>query len=227
MNENLRILVIEDNMDIAENIADFFEDEGHTLDFASEGIGGLYLALNETFDVIILDLMMPGMDGLTLCRKLREEADAYTPVLMLTARDTLDDKLTGFESGADDYLVKPFALEELDARVKALVRMGKNRQKQTTLTVADLELNPHTQEVKRNGVPIALGKIRFQLLKILMKASPGVVTRKDLEYALWGDSPPGSDALRTHLYKLRNKIDKPFDSNLIHTVHGVGFKIDE
>ena len=118
----LRILVVEDNIDIAENIADFMEAGGHQLDFAMDGIGGLHLALTQDYDAIILDVMLPGMDGLTFCRKLRKEGGKQTPILMLTARDTLDDKLAGFDSGADDYLVKPFALKELSARINAIVR---------------------------------------------------------------------------------------------------------
>lgn len=226
MTDTLRILVVEDNRDIAENIADYFEARGHILDFASEGIGGLHLALTEHYDVIVLDLMMPGMDGLTLCKRLREEAEIYTPVLMLTARDTLEDKVTGFETGADDYLIKPFALQELAARINALVRMGNRQSVKTIITVADLEIDIRTHKVKRAGEVIDLNKIGFTILKLLLKASPAVVSRQEIEHALWGDSPPGSDALRSHMYTLRRKVDKPFDTNLIHTVHGIGFKIE-
>ncbi len=129
MEANIRLLIIEDNPAIVENITDFFESKGYILDFAMDGISGLHLALTHDYDVIVLDLMLPGMDGITLCQKLRREADKQVPVIMLTARDTLEDKLMGFDSGADDYLTKPFALKELDARVKALAkrRMVDNR----------------------------------------------------------------------------------------------------
>lgn len=136
----LRVLVVEDHLDIAENIGDYLTLQGHIVDFAMDGISGMHLALTQEFDVIILDLMLPGMDGLTLCRKLREEADKQTPVLMLTARDTLDDKLTGFDSGADDYLVKPFALEELYARILALAKR-RAAPSQAALAVADLKMD--------------------------------------------------------------------------------------
>ena len=225
--ENLRILVIEDSRDIAGNIADYFEPLGHILDFASEGVGGLHLALTGSYDIIILDIMMPGMDGLTLCRKLRENADNYTPVLMLTARDTLEDKVTGFETGADDYLVKPFALQELAVRINALIRMGKIGGNTKKICVGDLSLDTGTLSVMRAGKSVELNKICISILKLLMKASPNVVPRQEMEHVLWGDFPPGSDALRSHMYTLRRLIDKPFNKKLIHTVHGVGFKIED
>lgn len=222
----LRVLIIEDNRDLAENISDYLEGKGHLIDYAQDGIGGLHLALTETYDVIILDIMMPGMDGLTLCKKLREEGKKETPVLMLTARDTLEDKLKGFDSGADDYLVKPFALQEVLARLLAL-----SKRTVTTLgnilKIHNLELDTGTLTVRRAGTQIELNKVCLNVLTILMQASPNVVTRKEIEHALWGDMPPGSDALRSHMYTLRQKIDKPFDKNLIQTFHGVGYKIDE
>jgi len=221
----LRILIIEDKQDIAENIADFFEAKGDITDFALDGITGLHLALTLPYDIIILDLKLPGMDGLTLCKKLRCEGEKKTPILMLTARDTLDDKLAGFASGADDYLIKPFALEELSARVTALAR----RPMYSTPTkhvVGDLSLDVESMSVHRSGRKIEINNTCFIILKCLLEAMPQVVTRKDLEQTLWGDNPPGSDALRSHMYTLRNRVDKPFASPLIHTIHGVGFKIE-
>jgi DNA-binding response OmpR family regulator len=224
-NQSLRILIIEDKQDIAENIADFFEARGEVTDFALDGISGLHLALTEQYAIIILDLKLPGMDGLTLCRKLRREAKKKTPVLMLPARDTLEDKLAGFATGADDYLIKPFALEELGARVTALTRRQENT-RPTRLEIEDLCLVTDTLCVQRSGQKIELNNTCFTILKLLLEASPRVVTRKELEYSLWGDTPPGSDALRSHMYTLRNKIDKPFSFPLIHTLHGVGYKIE-
>ena len=222
----LRILIIEDHQDIAENIGDYFEALGHLSDFAMDGISGLHLALTGEHDVIILDLMLPGMDGLTLCGKLRNEGRKTTPVIMLTARDTLDDKLKGFHTGADDYLVKPFALKELVARVLALSRR-KEEPGISLLQAGDLTLNTATLKVHRQGRGIELNNTCLSILTILLKTSPNVVTRKELEYALWGDTPPGSDALRTHIYTLRNKIDKPFETPLLHTLHGIGYKVEE
>ena len=220
----LRILVVEDNTDIAENIADFMETGGNQLDFAMDGIGGLHLALTQDYDAIILDVMLPGMDGFTFCRKLRKEGGKQTPILMLTARDTLDDKLAGFDAGADDYLVKPFALEELSARVNALVRRRiEFAEKQ--LYVADLELDLGTMKVRRSGELIEMNRTCLNILSMLMKAYPNVVERKEIENSLWGDMPPGSDALRSHIYALRRAIDKPFNTHLLQTVHGVGYRL--
>jgi len=223
-NRPMRILIVEDNADIAENISDYLETEGHVLDFAMDGIGGLHLALTQNFDAIVLDIMLPGMDGLTFCRKLRKEGGKQTPILMLTARDTLADKLAGFDAGTDDYLVKPFALEELAARLSALVRRG-IRTAHTRMQVADLELDTGSMKVTRAGKPIELNRACLKIITILIEAYPNVVERKELEHALWGDMPPGSDALRSHIYTLRRAIDKPFKRTLLQTVHGVGYKL--
>ena len=221
---NFRILIIEDNIDISNNISDFLEPQGHFLDFAMNGVHGLHLAISNTYDVIVLDLMLPGMDGIELCKKLRLDASINTPVLMLTARDTLEDKLVGFGSGADDYLVKPFALQELAARINVLASRGKNVSL-SSLQVSDLILDLGTLSVQRGGRTIELTKTCLHILKVLMQASPNVVPRGHIEEILWGDMPPGSDALRSHIYTLRQKIDKPFNTDLIHTVQGIGFKI--
>lgn len=220
----LRILIVEDNIDIAENIADYFELQGHVMDFAMNGIGGLHLALTQEYDAIILDIMLPGMDGLTFCRKLREEGEKATPVLMLTARDTLGDKLEGFDAGADDYLVKPFELEELSARIQALVRRSDHAKKKF-LRVGDLEMDFGKMQVQRAGRIVELNRACLKILTLLMQASPNVVSRQEIEYALWSDMPPGSDALRSHIYTLRQAIDKPFRYSLLETVHGVGYRL--
>jgi DNA-binding response OmpR family regulator len=219
------LLIIEDNPAIVENMTDFLESRGYILDFAMDGIGGLHLALTNDYDVIVLDLMLPGMDGITLCKKLRLEADRQVPVIMLTARDTLDDKLLGFESGADDYLVKPFALKELDARIKALSKRRVSTNK--VLAVDDLRMDLGTFEITRQGEKIDLNNTCTAILKLLMESAPNVVSRQDLENHLWGDMPPGSDVLRSHMYALRKKIDKPFESAMIETVHGKGFRLKE
>jgi DNA-binding response OmpR family regulator len=220
----IRLLVVEDNLDIAENIGDYFQARGGIMDYAMDGIGGLHLALTNTYDVIILDIMLPGMDGLTLCRKLRKEVGKNTPVLMLTARDTLSDKLEGFESGADDYLVKPFALRELAARVKALAKRGRPANS-PILRVADLELDVGRMKPQRAGRSIRLNRVCLHILTMLMEAHPNVIPRDEIENALWGETPPGSDALRSHMYALRRAIDRPFKFPLLQTVHGIGYKL--
>jgi len=223
--QRYKVLIIDDDYDIAANIADYLEAKGHITDFAPDGFKGLNLAEQNIYDVIILDVMMPGIDGLTVCKKLKEKG-IPTPVLMLTARDTLSDKLSGFESGSDDYIVKPFEPEELEARVKVLSRRGQNISAQSNLIVADLVLNKATRSLKRAGNPIVLNRSCLMILTRLMEKSPEVVSRQEIEYLLWAEDAPDSDALRSHMYALRRKIDKPFDKNLIHTIHGVGYKID-
>lgn len=221
-----RVLIVEDNRDICGNIAAYLEKHRYVLDFAYDGISALHLALTNTFDVIVLDLMLPRMDGLSFCHKLRVEAEVETPVLMLTARDTLDDKLKGFNAGADDYLVKPFALQELHARLQALHKRG-HRKTDKLLTVGDLTLNRSTLQVHRAGQRIDLTPAGMRLLQRLMEDAPSVVARDELESLLWADERPDGDALRSHLYKLRQAIDKPFDYPLIHTVHRFGYRIAE
>jgi DNA-binding response OmpR family regulator len=220
----MRILVIEDNRDIAANLGDFLEDRGHTVDYAADGVAGLHLAVMNDFDAIILDLNLPGMDGLEVCKRLRAEGRKQTPVLMLTARDSLDSKLAGFESGADDYLVKPFALQEVEARLSVLARRGKAAQPRV-LHVADLEYNLDTLEVMRGGKSIQLNPTALKILQSLMEASPSVVTRLELENRVWGEELPDSDSLRVHIHGLRAAVDKPFDKALIQTRHGIGYRI--
>lgn len=220
----LRILVVEDNVDIAENIGDYLKAQGHIMDFAMDGIGGLHLAITQEYDVLILDIMLPGMDGITLCNKLREAGGKQTPVLMLTARDTLSDKLEGFKAGADDYLIKPFALQELEARIKALTKRAEIVEK-PVLHVADMELDTGSMKVSRSGKPIDLNRACLKILQMLMQAYPNVVPRNEIEDTLWGDMPPGSDSLRSHIYLLRRAIDKPFEQALLETVHGVGYRL--
>ncbi|MCK4509747.1 MAG: response regulator transcription factor [Desulfuromonadales bacterium] len=218
----MRILIIEDQPEILQNIADYLELKGYLVDCAYDGLGGLHLAVTQPFDLIILDLMLPGMDGITLCKKLRQDAQISTPIIMLTARDSVDDKLTGFQAGADDYLVKPFSLPELHARVEAVLRRGQAGL-QNILEVGDLSYDMNNLEVTRQGKTLKLSPIGLKLLEKLMKSSPHVVRREVLEELLWGEDLPGSDSLRSHIHILRQAIDKPFSSALLHTVHGIGF----
>ncbi len=220
----MRILVIEDNRDILANILDYLELKGFTVDCAQDGLSGMHLALTQTYDLIVLDIMLPGMDGYQLCQKLRQEAGNNTPIIMLTARDALDDRLKGLQAGADDYLVKPFALSELVARIEAVLRRSSGANKRM-LEVADLHYNLETLEVSRAGQLLKLNPIGLKLLAVLMQRSPAVVRREALEEALWGDDIPDSDSLRSHIHQLRQTIDKPFTTPLLHTIHGVGFRL--
>lgn len=217
----MHILVIEDNPDLVANLYDFFENRGHTIDAAYDAFSGLKFAFEGSYDAIILDLMLPGMDGLEVCTKLRE-GGLQIPILMLTARDTLDNKLDGFASGADDYLVKPFALTELEARLLALQRRADRAQAFGQLRVADLTFEPHTLRVERGGRRIELPPIPLKILEVLITKSPRVVTREELERAVWGDSPPDSDALRAHMHVLRSAIGEP---PLLRTLRGIGYQL--
>jgi DNA-binding response OmpR family regulator len=221
----LKILVVEDNPDLAANVVDYLAARGHVVDAAGDGLTGLHLASTLSFDVILLDLILPGMDGITLCRRLREEVGRATPILMLTARDTLDDKVAGLEAGADDYLIKPFALREVAARILALTRRAHASVAQGRLRVADLTLDTATLRVSRGGHDIALPPIPLRMLEALLRASPRVVTREEMERVIWGNAPPDSDAMRTHLHLLRAAIDKPFDRPLLHTLRGIGWRL--
>nr|WP_277399818.1 response regulator transcription factor [Pseudoxanthomonas sp. LH2527] len=222
----IRALIVEDNRDICGNIATYLEKLGYVLDFAHDGVTAMNLALTNPFDVIVLDLMLPRMDGLAFCQRLRAEAEIETPVLMLTARDTLDDRLKGFDAGADDYLVKPFALQELHARIRALYKRS-HRNGDNVLTVGDLTLNRSTLQVQRAGRRLEINPAGMKLLRRLMEESPSVVDRDELETLLWADERPDGDALRSHMYKLRQAIDRPFDRPLLHTVHRIGYRIAE
>lgn len=221
----LRILVVEDNPDLAANLVDYLEAKGHLSDATGDGISGLHLATRNTYDVIVLDLVLPGLDGVSLCKCLREEVGKSTPILMLTARDALEDKITGLEAGADDYLVKPFELRELEARIKALARRTQFTSSRKKLQVGNLHFDTATFQVVRAGKVIDLPPIPLRLLEALMRASPRVLERSELERAVWGDTPPDSDSLRAHMHILRNAIDKPFDKPLLQTLRGIGWQI--
>ena len=220
-----KILVIEDNPDIVANIYAFFEPRGFELDNAHNGYSGLTLASSNRYDVILLDVMLPGMDGTKLCKKLREELHDKTPVLMLTARDTILDKVAGFDSGADDYLVKPFSLVELESRIKALIRRHQDNHCEQTINVGELSLNIEEHTVMREGQSLKLTPTGFKILNVLMKASPRLVSKNELEEKVWGEDIPSSDALRTHVHSVRAQVDKPFAKTMIMTVPGVGYQI--
>jgi DNA-binding response OmpR family regulator len=220
----MRVLVIEDHPDLAANVGDYLTAQGHTVDFAADGPTGLARAQAGGVDVIILDRLLPGLDGASLCRRLRGQG-VNTPVLMLTALDAVADRVDGLAAGADDYLVKPFALSELAARLAALHRRASGTVAEQVLRVADLECDPGTAEVRRAGKPITLTRAERRLLEVLLRRSPRLVTRAELERALWGDDAPDGDVLRAHLHNLRAAVDKPFPTKLIHTVHGEGYRL--
>lgn len=220
----MHVLLIEDNLDLSANVGEFLESRGNTVDYARDGVQGLQLANGEGYDAIILDLGLPGLDGISLCRRLRETARRDIPIVMLTARDTEADKLLGFDAGADDYLTKPFSLLELLARLKALVRRATGAR--GVLQVADLTFDLRTLIIRRGERAITLAPTGMRILEQLMRASPGVVTREQIERTVWGDDPPGSDAaLRGHILIIRNAVDTEAEPKLLHTVHGIGYRL--
>ncbi|PJK08422.1 DNA-binding response regulator [Lysobacteraceae bacterium NML95-0200] len=219
------VLVIEDNRNLSEMIGEYLEGKGFEVDYAADGLDGYRLAAENSYDAIVLDLMLPRLDGLEVCRRLREDARKSTPILMLTARDTLDDKLTGLSVGADDYLTKPFSVLELEARLKVLIRRERRQVGSEILKVADLVLDSASLRVTRAGEELLLSPIGLKLLTILMRESPRVVSRQEIEREIWGNSLPDSDTLRSHLYNLRKVMDKPFDKQLLHTVQSAGYRI--
>ncbi|MCU1717111.1 response regulator transcription factor [Pseudomonas sp. 5P_3.1_Bac2] len=222
----MRILVIEDNRDILANVLDYLQLKGFTVDCAQDGLGGLHLASSGHYDLIVLDIMLPGIDGFQVCQRLREDGNNEVPILMLTARDALDDRLQGLRSGADDYLIKPFALSELVARIEAILRRSQGSRKRQ-LKVADLVYDLDTLHVSRAGQSLKLNPLGLKILALLMQKSPAVVRREVLEEAIWGDDTPDSDSLRSHIHQLRQVLDKPFAKPLLHTLHGVGFRLAE
>jgi DNA-binding response OmpR family regulator len=220
----MRVLVVEDNRNLVANLFDYFEARGYTLDAAPDGPTGLHLAITQDFDAVVLDWGLPRMDGREVLSRLRD-AGRDMPVLMLTARDELPDKIAGFRAGADDYLTKPFDLPELEVRLEALVARATGRGRSRVLKVADLRLDLTTLDVTRAGKTLHLYPACRKLLEVLMQASPAAVTRDRLEHALWGDEPPDGDMLRSHIYELRRSVDGPFDVKLIQTLPRVGYRI--
>jgi DNA-binding response OmpR family regulator len=221
---NATILLVEDHDDLAASIGDYLEAGGYAMDFAADGAIALNLLEENSYDLIILDLMLPKIDGIRVCERLRERGDG-TPILMLTARDQVEDKVSGFDAGADDYLVKPFAMEELSARIRALIRRARGEMSDGALRVGDLVFDPRTMRVERDGERVVLSPTSARILKVLMRESPRLVSREQLENELWGDLLPDSDTLRSHMYNLRKGIDRPFEIKLLHTVQGMGFKL--
>ena len=221
----MRVLIIEDDPAIAANLYDFLEAAGHEVDAAADGVTGLHLAVTGGFDVIVLDVALPGLGGVDLCRKLREDARNDTPVLMLTARDTLEDKLGGFSSGADDYLVKPFALKEVEARIAALHKRRTGQAVRRPLEVGELRLDPQTLEIRFRGNEVRLPPKCIRLLETLMAQPQRVYSRRELETAVWGEAQETSDTLRSHMHVLRRTLSRAGGYDPIENVHGLGYRL--
>lgn len=224
----MRVLLVEDNRNLALNVVEYLEKKGYVSDYAADGLSALNLVKTQSYEIILLDIMLPGIDGFSLCRDLREKNGVETPVIMLTAKDTEADKLQGFGAGADDYLVKPFSLPELEARMVALERRSKGAVLSSqNLTVGDLVYNAKTMSFKRGDVSISLMPVPRKILVYLMKNVNRVVTREEIEHEIWHDDPPDSEALRSHIYAIRNAIDKNTSVNLLHTIRGTGYLLGD
>lgn len=220
----MRVLVVEDNRDLVANLFEYFERGGHVVDAAPDGPTGLHLARTQDYDVVVLDWGIPRMDGHLVLQQLRAEG-RDVPVLMLTAREELPDRIAGLRAGADDYLTKPFDLEELSLRLQGLVARATGRGRRKLLQVGELVLDLQTLEATRAGKPMHLYPAGRRILEVLMLASPAVVSRERLEEALWGDDPPDGNMLRSHIYELRRSVDGPFEVKLIQTVSRAGYRL--
>lgn len=224
----MRILVVEDERGIADNIAEYLRQYSYAVDTAYDGTEGLRLARSGNYDVALLDWMLPGIDGLALCGMLRKD-HPNLGIIMLTAKDAVDDRVSGLETGADDYIVKPFALKELLARVQSLLRRGsRNQPEGNKLVVGDLSLDLDTHEATRDGKTIKLTRKLFQILELLMRNKDRVVSKAEIEAHIWeANAELWSDVVRSHMQKLREKVDKGFSKKLIHTVHGTGYRMSD
>ncbi len=225
-NSAIMILLVEDNKDLAATVGDYLEASDITVDYAYDGRSALELSSSGRYDAVVLDLGLPEMDGMQVLRLLREKVGKDTPVIILTARDSQDEKVAGFEAGCDDYIVKPVHLPELEARLLAHVRRTRGEVVNTVFTVGDLQFDVKKAEVTRSGQVLQLSPTCLKILRILMRESPNVVSRQAIEAELWGEDLPDSDTLRSHLYKIRKAVDRPFQKPLIHTIQGVGLRLE-
>jgi len=216
----LRLLIVEDDAALASSIGEWFSLDGHSCDFAADGRAALARLSQSDFDVMLLDVSLPRMDGLEVARHLRQLGNA-TPILMLTARDAIDDRVAGLDAGADDYVVKPFALAEVAARVRVLSRRRTGEVKR--LLIGPLELRIDECRALREGCEVDLSPIGWRLLETLARSSPAPVDREALSFAVWGEEPPPQNNLKVQMFKLRTAIDRPFGTTLIQTIKGRGY----
>lgn len=220
-----RLLIVEDDRDLAGNLIDFLEIQGYVTDYAPDGHAALGLLANNEYDLVVLDLTLPGVDGLTICSRIRQQLRSRVPVVVLTAKDEIDTKISAFDIGADDYVVKPASLREIEARIRALIRRAGREIDNDLLVIGDLRMDTGTMKIERAGDPITLPPVPTRILMLLMRRSPNVVHRLAIHREIWGEEPGDNHALIVHMHALRNAIDKPYARQLIHTVRGFGYRI--
>ena len=224
---HMRLLLVEDDIKIASFVIRGFQAEGYAIDHASDGEEGLHLALSEPYDAVIVDVMLPKLDGLTLIEKMRG-ARVATPVIILSARSSVDDRIRGLQKGSDDYLTKPFAFSELLARIQALIRRARGATEPTRLVFRDLSMNLITREVERSGRKIELQPLEFSLLEYLMRNAERVVSKTMIMEHVWDyNFDPMTNVVEARICRLRDKVDNGFQNKLIHTVRGVGYVLKE
>lgn len=219
------ILIVEDDRDLARNLIDYLELRGYVTDYAPDGFAAINQLKANHYDLVVLDLMLPGIDGIAVCHRLRHELMKRTPVIMLTAKDDVDVKVSAFDFGADDYIVKPVALKELEARARALIRRTNGEGDNAVQMVGDLRFDAGTMRVERAGKSISMPPVQLRILGLLVRHSPNVVTQQAIYREIWGDEPGDKHAMVVHMHALRTAVDKPFDRQLIQTVRGFGYRI--
>ena len=222
----MRVLIVDDTHSVVETIMDYLELEGIVADCVYSGESAIKLIHDNHYDVIVMDIMMPKMDGITAVKTLRDELHCNRPILFLTAKDTLDDKIQAFHSGGDDFLNKPFAMQELCLRLHALHKRGP-RIDVGQLTFADLSMNLQTNEVIRANHVIKLSKIQRIIFKLLLKNAPAIVSKEAVILEVWGEDSPSSDSLRSHIYGLRSALDKGFETSRLETLHSQGYRLKD
>lgn len=220
-----RLLIVEDDRDLAGNLIDFLEIQGYVTDYAADGHAALNLLTSNEYDLVVLDMMLPGVDGLSICSRIRQQLRSKVPVVMLTAKDEVDTKIAAFDIGADDYVVKPASLREIEARIRALIRRSGRESDSDLLVIGDLRMDVGTMKIERAGQAIVLPPVPTRILMLLMRRSPNVVHRLAIHREIWGEEPGDNHALIVHMHTLRNAVDKPFERQLIHTVRGFGYRI--
>ena len=224
MSEKIRVLIVEDHVALAENLFEFLAQPRYILDFASDGLMALHLLATNAYDVIVLDVMLPGISGFDICQRIRRDLQCDTPIIFITAKDAIEDKVTGFQNGADDYLVKPFNLRELALRIDALYR--RRQQESGSLRAGAVSFDPGSLKLRMDGgATLELSGTAARITEVLMRAYPRFVSYDELLEALWPDGEQEMNTLRTHVYSLRKLLQETFGTPLIRTLHGRGYRM--